>query len=85
MVVLSKPRMRTSATVASMDTEAISEGEFHRAVGILREELAGHAEVNPPQAMHQTAVVESADRCGDTEPSQRRRVLGSIFESLTMR
>ena len=55
-------------------------------VAALRQELEGLASVKPPQPVQQTGVVKSlADRWEQLSPSQRRRLLATIFDELTMR
>ena len=62
------------------------EGAFRREVAALKQELEAIGASRPPQAVQRTASIASlADRWEEMEPSQRRRLVGTIFESITMK
>ena len=61
------------------------ETAFRREVGALRQELEELEAVRAPQSVKQAATIDSlCDRWGEMDSSQRRRLLGTIFESITM-
>ena len=62
------------------------EAAFRRGVATLRQELAAIEAVQPPRASAQAATISSlGDRWEEMDPSQRRRLLGTMFESNTMK
>jgi aminoglycoside/choline kinase family phosphotransferase len=65
---------------------AITDSAFRTKVAALNQELEGLNEAKPPLPVQQTAAIETlADRWGEMQPAQRRRLLATIFESITMR
>ena len=62
------------------------EAGFRREVGALRQELEEIEALRPPQRVKQTATIASlSDRWNEMDSAQRRRLLGTIFETITMK
>ena len=71
--------------VVQHDAGAISDGVLRRRVAALRQEFEGLAAVKPLVPVQQTGVVESlADRWEQMAPSQRRGLLATIFDEMTI-
>ena len=64
------------------------EGAFRREIGALRQELetiATTTELPRPVQQHAATIESLGDRWDEMSSTQRRRLLGTIFESITMK